>query len=145
MKINEVTISNVDYLIESIIWESYTNNIFEDTNVKTSPCFNKTNKKHLKNARVQQALTDFLTTKAKDPRAPFGSKDYAMTGKGPLSGIKHAGLTNDISVMYEIKNNTIYLFAIGSHNDLGFGRPNNIKKQKSLVKKINNFCKTENI
>jgi mRNA-degrading endonuclease YafQ of YafQ-DinJ toxin-antitoxin module len=145
MKINEVTHDSSDLLIESILWESYTNIVLEAVDIKVSPCFDKANKKHLKNARVQQALKKFLVAKAKNSQAPYGGKDYPMTGKGPLSGIKHAGLTNDVSVMYEIKNNTIFLFAIGSHDDLGFGRPNNIKKQQSLVKKINNFCNNENI
>lgn len=145
MKISEVTINNADYLIEHVLWENYNGIILEDTNVKMSPLFNKTNKKHLKNSRIQTALKSFLVAKAENPQKPFGGKDYPMTGKGPLSGIKHAGLSNDISIMYEIKNNTIYLFAIGSHDDLGFGRPNNIQKQKSLVKKINNYRKSENI
>jgi mRNA-degrading endonuclease YafQ of YafQ-DinJ toxin-antitoxin module len=152
MKVAEVTYSIIESIKQhlddnTIIWSDYSNALFESetTHVKTSQCFNKANKKYIKNSRVQSALKNFLVTKASDKRTPFGSKDYPMTGKGPLSGIKHAGLTNDISIMYEIKNNTIYLFAIGSHDELGFGRPNNINKQKSLVKKINSFCNTENI
>jgi mRNA-degrading endonuclease YafQ of YafQ-DinJ toxin-antitoxin module len=145
VNISEVVSNNVDYLIEHIVWETYSGTLCESTNIKMSSCFDKSNKKHLRSTRVQDALTKFLTAKASNPRAPYGSKDYPMSGKGPLSGIKHAGLTNDISIMYEIKNDTIYLLAIGSHDDLGFGKPNNIKKQKSLVKKINNFCKIEGI
>jgi mRNA-degrading endonuclease YafQ of YafQ-DinJ toxin-antitoxin module len=152
MKIGEITLSILEsiekQLIENtIVWINYTNNLLEDVNidVKTSQCFVKTNKKYLKNIRVQTALKNFLVAKAQNPQQPYGGKDYPMMGKGPLGGIKHAGLTNDVSVMYEIKNNVIYLFALGSHDELGFGRPNNIKKQKSLVKKINNFCKDEGL
>lgn len=129
----------------TFVWETLNNTLLEDSAVDVKMCqvFIKLNKKHSKNPRVQDALQQFLFAKAKDPRAPFGGKDYPMVGKGPLSGIKHAGLTNDISVMYEIKNNTIYLLAIGSHDDLGFGKPNNIKKQKQLVKKIDHCKKSE--
>jgi mRNA-degrading endonuclease YafQ of YafQ-DinJ toxin-antitoxin module len=132
----------------TFVWENYTNILGEDENatgIKICQVFAKLNKKHIRNARIQNALGNFLKAKAINPTAPFGGKDYPMIGKGPLGGIKHAGLTNDVSVMYEIKNNTIYLFAIGSHDDLGFGKPNNIKKQKQLVKKIDHCKKSEGI
>jgi mRNA-degrading endonuclease YafQ of YafQ-DinJ toxin-antitoxin module len=150
MHINEITETLLEELERHIvngtlIWEDYTNVLCENVPIVVCPIFSKLNRKHLKNSRIQDALGRFLETKGKDPLAPYGGNDYPMTGKGPLSRIKHAKLTNDISIMYETKNNTIYLFAIGSHDDLGFGRPNNIKKQQQLVKKINACKKAEGI
>jgi mRNA-degrading endonuclease YafQ of YafQ-DinJ toxin-antitoxin module len=150
MKIAEVTTTILEelerYVVnDALIWEDYDNVLCESVGIVICQIFAKLNKKHLNNSRVQDALARFLEVKGKDPQTSYGGNDYPMTGKGPLRGIKHAKLTNDISIMYETKNNTIYLFAIGSHDDLGFGRPNNIKKQKQLVKKIDACKKSEGI
>jgi mRNA-degrading endonuclease YafQ of YafQ-DinJ toxin-antitoxin module len=129
---------------DSLAWENYTNeSLNEAIDVKVCHIFSKLNKKHIKNKRVQDALLKFLEVKGTDIHAKFGGDDYPMTGKGPLQRIKHAKLTRDISIMYEVKAGAILLLAIGSHDDLGFGNPSNINKQQQLVKKINACKKIE--
>lgn len=94
-------------------------------------------RKHLKQMKTTYAA--FIAHKRQDPMAPFGGKDRAFTGNGPLHGILHAGMTHDISLLYSKsgKNPTkITLYGFFSHDELGTGNPPKPNKQKSIRDKV---------
>lgn len=68
-------------------------------------------------------MKQFILFKKDTPTAMFGRKDSFFSGSGsPLKGFLHAGLTNDISVIYNVggANPTVLrLYAIGTHDELG--------------------------
>lgn len=112
----------------------------------TSKMFYKTSRKHFKNKKIKEAFDAFLLVKSANPMEQFGSKDYPMRGKGPLNGVLHAGLTNDVSVFYQIKGKNptnIYFYAIASHDEIGVGQPPNRKRQRMFKKKIDNTHKKD--
>ena len=114
---------------------------------RKSSFFNETFEKH--RASVAEKLKAFMATKSDDPMAKYGAKDSHFTGNGPygLIGVLHAHLTHDISVIYRRsgKNPTyIDLLAILSHDELGTGQPPNIKKQKTMAKKLDTMT-TESV
>lgn len=93
---------------------------------------------------VKEAMKSFLDQKKNDPLSKFGSKDYPLGNHFDKSvpGILHAGLTHNKSVFYTLSGSGdtrhIHLYGIYGHDDAGFGQPPNIKKQKSLAKKLGN-------
>lgn len=94
---------------------------------------------------VQSALEDFIKTKMANPTERFGSKDTAMGDKyhfgKAVPGIKHAGLTNDVSVFYTVSGanpHHVHLHGVFSHDEAGIGQPANINKQKSTAKRMSN-------
>ena len=101
------------------------------------PLFKETLAKHKQT--ISGKLKDFIVQKSGDPMARFGSKDQHFQGGGPLkdSGLIHAHLTHDISLLYKrhSKNPTVIdLYAVLSHDELGTGQPANIKQQKKMTK-----------
>lgn len=109
------------------------------TKFQICPLFSETLARH--KSKVTDALKQFILTKDKDPMAQFGAKDRHFSGEGNLQGYIHAGLTNDISLIYKRsgKNPTlIQMFAIMTHDELGTGQPANIKVQKSNNKRFGN-------
>lgn len=90
---------------------------------------------------VIEAFKKFVQLKSADPMAQYGAKDRHFSGEGNLPGYIHAGLTNDISLIYKRsgKNPTIIdLYAVLSHDELGTGQPPNMKRQKSNSKQFGN-------
>lgn len=90
-------------------------------------------------------LEEFRKTKAQNPIAKFGGRDYPFTGAGVFAsevpGLAHAHLTQDISVVYRVhsKNPTLVdIYGLYSHAELGTGQPANIKKQKSMGRRFAN-------
>ena len=107
--------------------------------------FNDTYDQHSVNTPgVSDAMDEFYDKKMANPNAKFGSKDYPLGNHfdKKVPGIKHAGLTFDKSVFYTLsgKGDTrhIHLYGIYGHDDAGIGQPDNIKKQKSLAKRLGN-------
>ena len=93
---------------------------------------------------VLHILDEFIKHKSANPIAPFGSKDYPYTG-GVLSKhnprLMHAGMTYNISLVYTIQGsnpNIISLYGFYTHDESGTGQPQNVKKQNSLSKRIQN-------
>ena len=93
---------------------------------------------------VKEAMKAFIAQKKTDPLSKFGSKDYPLGNHfdKEVPGILHAGLTHDKSVFYRLSGSGdtrhIHLYGIYGHDEAGFGQPPNIKKQKSLSKKLGN-------
>jgi hypothetical protein len=97
------------------------------------------------NPIIRKKFDEFVAYKAANPMANYGGSDEPYISKGPLgkaiSGLKHAHLTRDLSVMYTLSGNNprvIKLYGIVSHKDSGTGTPANINKQQSLGKRLVN-------
>jgi len=90
-------------------------------------------------------VADFISVKTQNPIQQFGKNDTPMIGTGPLGravpGIKHAHLTQDLSVFYTIEGRNptlIKLYGIFGHKESGTGNSANIKQQKSLGQQLAN-------
>lgn len=113
--------------------------------IHSSKEFENTFKHHAVNTPgVKEAMKNFIAQKKDDPLSKFGSKDYPLGNhfdKG-VPGITHSGLTHDKSVFYTLSGSGdtrhIHLYGIYGHDEAGIGQPPNIKKQKSLAKKLGN-------
>ena len=111
--------------------------------IKRSKLFQEHLKTHEQNTPgVGEGFKKFIADKMTTPTAPSGSKDYAL-GKegqfGKVPGLKHAGLTNDVSVFYTLSGkdpHTVHLYGIMSHDEAGIGQPANINRQKNAAKKF---------
>lgn len=112
--------------------------------VHTCNEFDKCYKNHLKTPGVAEAVKKFITHKQATPLEPFGAKDTHMLKEGPIgksvSGIKHAHLTQDISVFYRLSGSgdsrNLHLYGIYSHKESGTGNSANLKIQASVGKKL---------
>lgn len=94
------------------------------------------------NSSLKQKLVDFINTKSNNPIEKFGASDYPFSNTGSYSGLQHAHLTQDLSLVYSIAGSNpvdIFLYGIYSHAELGTSRPPNIKVQKSMGTKIKNM------
>ena len=112
----------------------------------TGTLYNETAAKHSVNTKgAQSALEDFIKAKMSNPTEDFGKKDYLLGNKGhfgkAIPGLKHAGLTHDVSVFYTVSGSNphhIHLHGVFGHDDAGIGQPPNIQKQKSVSKRMSN-------
>ena len=84
--------------------------------------------------RVSKALDKFKNSKEADPRAPYGGSDKPFLGDGHFSGLSHAHLTHNISLVYRLDNaaNQLKLYGFYTHDDLGTGSPPNLRKQSTV-------------
>jgi len=84
----------------------------------------------------------FMDVKRNNPNDPFGSSDRPFTGGGKFSnevpGLRHAHLTHDLSVVYRVQGNDVYLYGFFTHDDLGTGSPANRKKQDAMATRFAN-------
>jgi hypothetical protein len=106
--------------------------------VRFCACFKETFAKH---QDVQAKLNEFMQLKIADPMARFGTTDEHFRGGGSLkdTGVLHAHLTSDISVLYKRHGKAptlIDLYAVLSHDELGTGQPRDIKQQRNVAKVI---------
>jgi mRNA-degrading endonuclease YafQ of YafQ-DinJ toxin-antitoxin module len=112
--------------------------------IKVRKCalLKKTVKDYKANKLVINKLAEFITAKTENPQVIFGSKDRAFTRKGHLSGYWHAGLSNDISIVYEISTvngeKVLDLYGLFNHDTLGTGQPANMNRQMSMATKFSN-------
>lgn len=105
---------------------------------RTCKLFQKTFANYKNNKQVVNKFKEFVARKEQNPDEGFGSKDYSFGRKGNLSGYYHAGLTFDVSLIYNREGDTINLFGLFSHDESGTGQPANINKQQSLKTKLDN-------
>lgn len=93
---------------------------------------------------LSRRLIDFMKLKTDSPHngaAPdgkkFGDTDkrFRSGGKftGKVDGISHAHLTHNISIVYLIRNDSLYLYGIYTHDDIGTGTPSNINRQEQMA------------
>jgi mRNA-degrading endonuclease YafQ of YafQ-DinJ toxin-antitoxin module len=84
-------------------------------------------------SRLEKKLAKWLKLKAENPTQLVGN-DTPFQKSGRFSDLFHAHLTQDESLVYayDRRSNTIFLFGIYSHADLGTGRPPNYNKQDTV-------------
>lgn len=85
---------------------------------------------------------DFYKAKTENKLAPFGGSDKLFKGYGHFAGLRHAHLTQDLSIVYSLNGSNptvIDLYGIFSHGELGTGQPANMNRQKSIAKKFGNM------
>ena len=108
-------------------------------NVQSGTIFDETSKKY---PALQNKILDFVALKSANPSQKFGSSDYPFNADGPLGKmkIKHAHLSQDISIFYKIAGSpsTLYLYGLFSHKESGTGNTKNNNLQKSLAVKLKN-------
>jgi len=106
---------------------------------KFCPLFYETSEKHFRNEKVKKQFGQFMASKTANPLQPFGGKDYPFINDGFLAGFKHAGMTQDISLIYSIsgRNPTlIYCYGFFTHAESGTGNDASIKRQKNLAQRM---------
>lgn len=70
---------------------------------RTCSLYDRTEAKSLKaNPALKEAIKRFIETKAANPLAAFGAKDYTFTNAGHFKGLLHAHLTRDVSIIYRV-------------------------------------------
>lgn len=103
---------------------------------KTCKLYEKTLSKQDK--LIKSKLKDFMAAKSSNPRAKFGSSDYAFSSTGNFAGLWHAKLSFDNSIVYKIEGDVCYLYGVFSHDESGTGTPPNKNKQTALGTKLKN-------
>lgn len=92
--------------------------------------------------KLAAKMKDFIQFKTENPSRQFGSSDYPFQADGPLGKmkIKHAHLSQDVSILYKMAGSptTLYLYGLFSHNESGTGNTKNNKIQKSLATRLGN-------
>ena len=102
--------------------------------------FDTINKYSNQRALILRKLGDFLRFKESNPYngsapggAKFGDTDKKFRAGGRFSdkidGISHAHLTHDISIVYRIIGDTIYLYGVYTHDAIGTGNPPSTARQ----------------
>lgn len=98
--------------------------------------------KVLANPTLKNKFRDFMEVKRNNPNASFGSSDKPFVSVGHFAkavpGIRHAHITHDLSVVYKVIGNEVFLFGFFTHDELGTGQPANINKQKSSARRLAN-------
>lgn len=95
--------------------------------------------------RIKTELSKFLQWKNKTPYngslpglPGFGDSDRKFRSGGnfgsKLPGISHAHLTHNLSIVYFVdkETNTIRLYGVYSHDDIGTGSPPDLKRQDQM-------------
>lgn len=89
---------------------------------------------------IRKKFRDFMELKRSNPTAPFGGSDKTFNSDGFFSaavpGLRHAHITFDLSIVYKVVGNQIYLYGFFTHDDLGTGQPRNINRQKNAAKRL---------
>jgi len=102
--------------------------------------------------RLKKALISFIEWKSEHPfngsvaNFPgYGSSDKKFKTFGKfgtqIPGISHAHLTHNISVVYQVdrETNTIKLYGVYSHDDIGTGNPPNPQRQEQMTTRWSNM------
>lgn len=87
---------------------------------------------------VKNKFKEFVKWKEAHPHEKFGGSDYPFVSAGALQGYWHAKLNFDVSIIYRVEKDVVYLYGVFSHDDAGTGQPANINKQQSLKSKLDN-------
>lgn len=110
---------------------------------KRSPEYLETyEKKVLPYPKIRAKFREFMELKRNDPTQIFGASDkpFRSGGNFDISGYKlwHAHITHDLSIVYSLRNNIIYLNGFYTHDELGTGQPPSTNKQKAMATKFAN-------
>lgn len=89
---------------------------------------------------IKKKFRDFMEVKRNNPNQIFGASDKNFTPGGVfftmIPGLRHAHLTPDLSIVYRVVGNQIYLYGFFNHDDIGTGQPPKIPKQKAMASKF---------
>ena len=122
-------------LFESVLVTEW---VLVEGNIYKGKLFDKTVERFIMDPQVTAKLDEFIAFKSANPAEQFGSKDYPMAKKGPMGravdGLRHAALTQDVSVFYTVKGGDLRLFGVFTHKEAGIANTANIKTQKQLAK-----------
>ena len=88
--------------------------------------------------QIRKKLRQFMHTKRENPQQSFGASDKHFVSAGPYAGLRHAHLTQDLSVVYNVINKTVFLYGFYTHQDLGTGNPPKFGNQKTMSTKFKN-------
>jgi hypothetical protein len=98
--------------------------------------------KILPNPSLKAKFRDFMEIKRQNPRQQFGGSDTACAARAPLGNaipnLRHAHITQDLSVVYRVAGNDISLYGFFTHADLGTGTPANIRRQAAAATRLSN-------
>lgn len=102
--------------------------------------------------RLKKSLVNFIEWKSKFPfnggvanYPGYGSSDKKFKSFGKfgtqMPGISHAHLTHDISIVYQVdrETDTIKLFGVYTHDDIGTGSTPNTNRQEQMTQRWNNM------
>lgn len=98
----------------------------------------------LNHANLAKKVFEFLDHKAANPLQPFRGSDTGFTPDGPIGrlglNIKHAHITQDVSIIYRVHSNpqVLDLYGVFSHKESGTGNAANIRIQQQLATKLGN-------
>lgn len=91
---------------------------------------------------VKNKFRDFMEVKRVNPNQPFGASDKPFRSSGNFTsavpGLRHAHITFDLSIVYRVEGNQVFLYGFFTHDDLGTGQPANINRQKSSAARFSN-------
>jgi len=94
------------------------------------------------NPSLKRKLHGFMEIKRANPNGSFGSSDKPFVQKGVIAGhvpgLKHAHLTHDLSLVYKVEQNQVFLYGFFTHDELGTGQPASIQRQKSTGQRFSN-------
>lgn len=86
---------------------------------------------------IRSKFRDFMELKRWNPTVNFGKSDKPFTSDAfyarAVPGLRHAHITFDLSILYKIVNNELWLYGFYTHDELGTGQPSNIRKQSSMA------------
>lgn len=91
---------------------------------------------------IRRKFADFMELKRWNPIEPFGKSDKLFVGTGffinAVPNLKHAHITQDLSIVYKLDGRTIWLYGFYTHAELGTSRPANKRIQDAMATKIAN-------
>ena len=88
--------------------------------------------------RLGNRVKDWLMKKMDNPLMLIGN-DKPFRGEGAYSGLSHAHLGSDISIVYRVEGRDprkLKLYGFYSHEDLGTSQPPKINIQKKVGKRL---------
>lgn len=100
--------------------------------------------------RILVGINDFINFKKEHPangsvpgiHAGYGDSDKRFRSGGhftnKISGISHAHLTHNISIVYRIESGILYLYGLYTHDDIGTGTPSNVNRQNQMATRWSN-------
>ena len=98
--------------------------------------------KVLANPKIKAKFRDFMDTKRQNPNQPFGASDKPFVAAGhfarALPGARHAHITHDLSIVYKVVGNQVFLYGFFTHDELGTGQPANMNRQKNTATRLSN-------
>lgn len=96
--------------------------------------------KIINNPVLKRKFASFMDLKRNDPEGVFSKHDKGFVAKGhfprEVPGIRKTHIGNDISIVYKVVGNEVYLYGFYSHDDLGTGDPESQPTQRRMAKKF---------